>query len=456
MLLATLYIISIVISGYLATVALSKSQRDTHSELIGLPLALGTGLMSFLLFWISLAGIKPSQTVIAGIALSSILLFVVAKLSNLLPPITFQTSSSFFTLKKSNPWVIISGISFFSLSSLVMVSALSIPIFEWDAYSIWGYKAKILFNFSVNPKPQYFQDLSLSYSHLDYPLLVPLLMAGFYGALGNIDDQAVKVIFFLFYLALWFISYAGFRWKLSRKHSICLATMIVAVPSIVRWAGTGIADVPLTVYYSGSILFLLKWIENRERQDWVLSVLFTAFCVFTKNEGIALAIINLLVMAIFCNSRKNLSLVWALTFFPAVILVMLPYLLWSFDIPRTHENYISRIQLSILLDNIWRLELLLPQFANELLKISKWGLLWISGIALAILGWPAFKKNYVQAAWILFLLHIILYIFIYIITPWKVSDLLQISLDRLILHTVPAMGYIISFHWAEIYKSPNT
>jgi len=357
---------------------------------------------------------------------------------------------------KNQIWLAALGLSIFIFLALVTINALSVPIYEWDAISIWGYKAKILFNSSLNPKPKFFHDLSLIYSHLDYPLLVPLLLSGFYASLGGIDDQAVKVIFVLFYLAFWFISYIGFRWKLSRNQSFCLATIIVGVPSVIRWAGTATADVPLAVYYSGSLLYLLKWIEKKNFRDWTLLVLFTAFCAFTKNEGIALALINILVMALFCNYNKRQNLFWVIAFGLSLLLLLAPYLIWNFDTPRVHENYISQIHTEIIFDGFNRLKLLVPRLASEILNLSWWGTLWIAGLSLAGIGWKAFQKNYVRAAWTLFILHITLYIFIYIITPWKISELLTYTLDRLILHTVPAMGYIIAFHWAEINGPTNS
>ena len=84
------------------------------------------------------------------------------------------------------------------------------------------------------------------------------------------------------------------------------------------------------------------------------------------------------------------------------------------------------------------------------MNVSKWGLLWVLGGVIAILGWKAFEKDYVKAVWILFSLHLGLYFFIYIIAPWDINVYLKFNLDRLILHTIPAVGFIISFHWREI------
>ena len=44
------------------------------------------------------------------------------------------------------------------------------------------------------PNPDLFHDASLSYSHLDYPLMVPFLTAGASAAMGTVDDQTGKLV----------------------------------------------------------------------------------------------------------------------------------------------------------------------------------------------------------------------------------------------------------------------
>ena len=69
---------------------------------------------------------------------------------------------------------------------MIVAVALSSPLVEWDAFAIWGFKAKVLVHEALRPAPAYFHDLTLSYSHLDYPLMVPFLTAGAYAAMGTL------------------------------------------------------------------------------------------------------------------------------------------------------------------------------------------------------------------------------------------------------------------------------
>ena len=54
-----------------------------------------------------------------------------------------------------------------------------------------------------------------------------------------------------------------------------------------------------------------------------------------------------------------------------------------------------------------------------------------------------------MALWLLLLGHVAMYVLIYLITPWDVRELLSMSLDRLLLHAVPAVVLLIGYHWAE-------
>jgi hypothetical protein len=39
---------------------------------------------------------------------------------------------------------------------------------------------------------------------------------------------------------------------------------------------------------------------------------------------------------------------------------------------------------------------------------------------------------------------------IFLITPWNVTEILQVTLDRLLMHVVPIAGLIACLHWSEI------
>ena len=54
----------------------------------------------------------------------------------------------------------------------VSMHALAFPVFEGDAFSIWGLKAKQVFSQPLLPRPDVFSDPSLGYAHARYPLML--------------------------------------------------------------------------------------------------------------------------------------------------------------------------------------------------------------------------------------------------------------------------------------------
>jgi len=83
----------------------------------------------------------------------------------------------------------------------VVLEALAFPLFVpdyWDAWSIWGFKAKAFYlSRSVTPLFRDYYPLydNTHFSHPGYPLLLPLAETWVYLGLGKVDEQTVKLLF---------------------------------------------------------------------------------------------------------------------------------------------------------------------------------------------------------------------------------------------------------------------
>jgi dolichyl-phosphate-mannose-protein mannosyltransferase len=441
------YICLVFFTGYGVISAIFSGGRKSFSEIIGLSTAVGPGCTAFFLFWLSLAGLTPSRSIFVFFAVAiSILIACFWKYGRLIVP-----HPGMGPLRNNDWWLLIPVLVVGLTMVVISVHALGFPLYEWDAFAIWGLKAKVLAGESLRSGPQYFHDPSMSYSHLDYPLLVPFLVAGVYGIIGHIDDQVGKILFPFLYISLGLLMYSGLRWINSRKQAALLTALLMGVPVLIRWAGSGTADLVLTIYYAGSIHFTVKWLQEEKAPDLMLAILFSVFCSFTKNEGMALGLTNILILFLFTFGRINRRQVTGLVIFVVgLIFLLLPWIIWMKGVPRTHEDYLSRISYSIFVENIHRLEIIIPAFFNKFFQWNKWGGLSILLIVMAVIGWRAFRKRYVIAMWLLLGMHIGLYILIYLISPWNINEILFVSLDRLILHTTPAIIFLIGYHWAEI------
>lgn len=442
------YLVLILFLGYGITSLILKRKRISLCEIFFLSSAVGAGALGFILFWLSLLGFKPS-----GLILLCITFFAVSniycqyKRGSLL---TFTKSSEALPgFYRKSWWVVFPVLFILSLMTvLVVVNALLIPLYDIDAFAIWGLKAKVLVYEDLR-SASYFYSLPLSFSHLEYPLLVPFLTSGVYAAIGYIDDLVGRIIYPLLYLSLMCLSYTALRWKLREKESFILCAIMMSLPALIRWSGAGVVDMVLTLFYGGSIYYITRFLNEKDSRDLTLAMMFTAFCAFTKNEGLALALINIIVFLFFnlMTGFKKRNLVISAYFVSGVLLLLLPWFIWSKDIPKTYENYPSRIDNAFFFENIFRLRVIIPEFLKQFIYFERWGAFWLLLPVFAVLGWKAFQKQHTVIMWVFFALHIFLYIFIFIITPWDPEHLALMSLERLLLHSTPAVLLLIAFHW---------
>ena len=442
-----LYLLLVVLLGYAVVSAVLPGRRLPVITLAGLSAALGAGAMALLLFWISLLGFAPSRPELALIAF--VTLAVLAIQYRLKRNARLELWPADW--RRCDFWIAVpAGLAILAVG-LVAGSALSSPPVDWDAFAIWDLKAKVLALQPLHPAPPYFHDLTFSYSHLDYPLLVPFLTAGAYAAMGAIDDQSGKLVSVFLDSLLPLILYSGLRWKLGRLPSAFLSIVPLLLPVMFRLAGGGCADLPLTLFYAGSILFIARWLELQKAEDLVLAILFSSFATFTKNEGLILAMLNGGVMACFSlkRGRRRIRL-GTLAFFAGWFAVSAAWLIWNRHLPRTHEDYGSKLLSPLIFTRLARLEQVLPTMLFRITDARTWGLLWLLVAGTAALGWRAFARPAVLALWILLALHLAVYALVYCVTPWDLDELIAVSLDRLLWHTLPAVIFLAGWHWAEI------
>ena len=323
-----------------------------------------------------------------------------------------------------------------------MGDSLLMPVYNGDAYAIWVLKAKVLFYEGFGSS--YFHNPNLGYSHLDYPLLIPMLISGVYSILGSADDSYGKIIYPFIYLLFIGLIFSAARRKLDLEKSLLLTALFASIPTLVKWSGTGTADMALTFFYAGSIFHLIIFTEKKTIQDLMLSAFYSSLCILTKNEGLPLALINILILIVFHSiPQKNIKCF--LTYFLILIIPCTPWLVFSQSLPRIHENSLAIINLTDFVKNIVRLKTIIPELLKEYFNIQNWGIFWITTIAFSLVAWKHLRNRTVAILFILFILHTSLYILIYIVYPFSMEWLLVTTLDRLVLHTTPAILLILAY-----------
>ncbi|HVN78119.1 MAG TPA: hypothetical protein VMW38_03920, partial [Terriglobia bacterium] len=267
---------------------------------------------------------------------------------------------------------------------LVLIDAFSQPLLAFDARSIWGMKAKILF-FQQGVYGEDFFEPARLHAHQQYPLLVPLAETFICRSLGQFNDRWERAIFPCFFIALIFLFYFVLRRSFGRTYSLAGAAMFSSLPILVIFANgnasSGYADVPLSYFLTAFVAALLIWADSGNSRYLWLASLLGACTAFTKNEGIALWSISVITFALLqvLSSAKPIARILDLTLCCSGTLILLtPWFHLRSQLVLNDENYTARLTLDNVMLGLGRLPYLLKQFLREfLLKPHLWNVFWL-------------------------------------------------------------------------------
>jgi hypothetical protein len=169
--------------------------------------------------------------------------------------------------------------------------ALGRPLIVWDSWVNWAMKARIIVlddGFSAALTG----DASRTVTHLDYPLLVPLLEAWVYRWLGAFDDRLVAVPAVLFYAALVALYYGALRRRgAGPLLALGAATVVATLSNVAGLAGLGFAEPPLIAALCVAALYLLDWLEGGPPAALALAAAGAGLLPWIKREGLLLGLV---------------------------------------------------------------------------------------------------------------------------------------------------------------------
>ena len=436
-----IYCICLLVMGLGAVAALMPPDPEESPLLrIGLGMSLGPGIGGLGLIGFSMLGRLPSAVLIFFLTAPFAILLCVYR-------------SRFFRRGKIS-WGWIKGrFGWLNIICLVAIAygvgvsihyAVADGVIMGDAFAIWMLKAKVLATQALYPRPDYFTDVSLSFSHLRYPILVPMIGAGVHAMSGRLEGDLVSAPFLLSYFGLVMAVFGAVRSWGNWTSGLAAAAMFMTTPLALAQAGNGMADMTLTAFFGCSLISILRWRKLRRVGDLILAMIFTGCMAWTKNEGAAMAAVNILLVLIFVPTPRRLR---ALAFGVGVILMYLPWYFYARHLPRTDEDYTSHLTLGQLAGNVHRLGYIVAQFGWNLIDPHAWGIFWFLPVAAFI-----FKPRGARGTlflWVALLLQILIYIPPYMVAPGDLAHLMRYSLGRLLLHATPAAALIVGLQFAD-------
>ena len=395
-------------------------------ELTGLSWVFGTGYVSIAL-WI--LGSTLSHTILlAAVASGAIILGLLGRRTRSAP-------------SRAEPSHLVDALLLVLLFAQAVFIAAWAPrlALGWDGLMIWELKARIAFENGGALPASYFGDLHRSWSHPTYPLYFPYNEAWLYLCFGRVDQAWVRVFGPVAYGAAVALLAGGLR-RLgsSSRVGLAAAASLFFVPYCFGGAWgvlAGYADFPLAVIFLAAVIHwpILREVSAGEARLFGVAA---GLLVWGKSEGMFLWLILAAPAGLLLLWRKRWGASLSAILPGAMLLCGLRAFLGVMK-AAPELNY-APVTWSVLQTNAERAGPIVQRFAQELVDLEKWSLLW-PGVAAAILALALRAKGrFAMALGAAVILPMCAYGCAYLLSTWSDFELhMELSLSRLLLQLAP-------------------
>jgi len=332
---------------------------------------------------------------------------------------------------------------------LILLISLGTPTYEWDARSIWLFHGKRIFYdnsiFSI-------ADNYATFSHNDYPTLVPAFSASLALLVGHWNEIFPKIAFSFMFLPPLILSYSFFK---KTQYLIFLSIVFFVIG---KYLFNGWMDGIVAVYFciSSLLMYILILDENEIQYKNNYLYLLIALCFFislslTKNEGLALLLAifsgTLLIKIFKKELTKNISKLFFLT------LSFLPIMLWQYFCYSNNVGYNDYINSNFLIN-------LTPRIQNiENYQLVSYFIFLNEKFAVCLFlflisFWINWDKKIFYFISTVLLIYIFILFFIFMSTPYD----LYWQLNSTAARVVKTLSFTLAFfalynlrNWKKIY-----
>jgi 4-amino-4-deoxy-L-arabinose transferase-like glycosyltransferase len=176
---------------------------------------------------------------------------------------------------------------------------------------------------------QVFAGAPYAFSHLDYPILLPLFESVYFRAMGGVDAQAVHAVLWILYVAtLGALAYLGSRF--TRVWVWLPVVLALALGGqFYTQLLTAYADVPMGLLAVPGVLCLGLWLRDLDWRYLTLGALLLAAAASVKNEGLLLMLACFVAAAIVLAVARSWRTLGRLGIgFAGVLAALAPWQIW--------------------------------------------------------------------------------------------------------------------------------
>lgn len=343
--------------------------------------------------------------------------------------------------------------------------ALTLPLFGWDAWFIWFYKARAFYlDGAVSGE---FLSGQTRYHHGDYPLLVPLAAAWMYSAAGSADEALGKLLWPLQLLSLLSIMYFAVSKVADRRTGLLFAALLSLVPVVAMHSGglpvkigelysgdfVGYADLLLSAcFLAAGALFYLYALEGRAPL-LIFSALFLGIGAWTKNEGLTFALFGVLLFGAYRLRQGRGGARDALAMALTAAAFIVPWALFkgSFGIG---SEYVENLSAEVVASNLWKLGVILKTLGRMVFSnIELYSLCWWAYAISVLANWRGLAAGRLLILHALMAAQLSAYVLVYVISPAPVDWHVTTSADRLLLHLIPLAVFITAVNLTDVVRA---
>jgi len=280
-------------------VASFLNYRVTRLEQFGLAFPVGAGVASVLMFWLNGLGLM-FDVQLRFIAIVGIFVGAVSTARRFknkrMEKIAAEVETAHCALRPVEVFLI-----FWILLQIAFVALLAVgePLKIWDSWVTYALKAReIVLENSITP--HVYADASRVVTHLDYPLLLPLVEAWTFGWANSLEDRLAGIVSVGFFMSLLGVAFLALQRRgVQRTPALALVALLSSLTYVNGAASAVFADLPLAVFALIASIYAIVWLETRSPGALYIAALAAGLMPWTKREGVillgALGVVLLLI-----------------------------------------------------------------------------------------------------------------------------------------------------------------
>ncbi|MFQ5666426.1 MAG: hypothetical protein ACE5I7_08335 [Candidatus Binatia bacterium] len=192
-----------------------------------------------------------------------------------------------------------------SAAAVYAAAVMRHPHGGWDAWAIWNLRARFLARGGVHWRDAFAGQLA--WSHPDYPLLLPGLVARVWAYVGSEARLVPILISFLFCTATVALAVASVTVLRGRSQGLLAGVCLLACPPFVGQAALQYADVPVGYFVLAALVLCAchDWFTQADARFLFWAGVMAGLAAWTKNEGLLYLVSIVLVRVAFAFGWRS-------------------------------------------------------------------------------------------------------------------------------------------------------